>query len=51
MKKLWLNDVSIIPKKFSNIGYNEKVQLNAYKRLLDNEYLISIHDINNYSCI
>ena len=23
----------------------EKVQLNAYKRLFDNEYLISIHDI------
>ena len=29
----------------------EKVQLNAYKRLFDNEYLISIHDINSYSCI
>ena len=25
-----------------------KVQLNAYKRLFDNEYLISIHDISNY---
>ena len=29
----------------------EKVQLNAYKRFFDNEYLISIHDINSYSCI
>ena len=27
----------------------EKVQLNVYKRLFDNEYLISIHDINSYS--
>ena len=26
----------------------EKVQLNAYKRLFDNEYLISIHDIMRY---
>ena len=26
-----------------------KVQLNVYKRLFDNEYLISIHDINSYS--
>ena len=31
--------------------YEKKLQLNAYKRLFDNEYLISIHDINNYSCI
>ena len=29
----------------------EKVQLNAYKRLFDNEYLISIHAISSYSCI
>ena len=29
----------------------EKVQLNVYKRLCDNEYLISIHDIGSYSCI
>ena len=29
----------------------EKVQSNAYKKLFDNEYLISIHDINSYSCI
>ena len=29
----------------------EKVQLNVYKILFDNEYLISIHDINIYSCI
>ena len=29
----------------------EKVQLHAYKRLFDNEYLISIHDISSYSCI
>ena len=29
----------------------EKVQLNAYKRLFDIEYLISIHDISSYSCI
>ena len=29
----------------------EIVQLNVYKRLFDNEYLISIHDINSYSCI
>ena len=29
----------------------EKIQLNAYKRLFDNEYIISIHDINSYSCI
>ena len=27
----------------------EKVQLNVYKRLFDNEYLISIHDISIYS--
>ena len=26
----------------------EKIQLNVYKRLFDNEYLISIHDINIY---
>ena len=26
----------------------EKVQLNVYKRLFDNEYLISIHDIMGY---
>ena len=26
----------------------EKLQLNAYKRLFDNEYFISIHDINSY---
>ena len=25
-----------------------KLQLNAYKRLFDNEYLISIHDIMRY---
>ena len=29
----------------------EKVQLNVYKRLFDNEYLTSIHDISSYSCI
>ena len=29
----------------------DKVQLNVYKRLFDNEYLISIHDISSYSCI
>ena len=29
----------------------EKVQLNVYKILFYNEYLISIHDINSYSCI
>ena len=29
----------------------EKVQLNVYKRLFDNEYLISIQDISSYSCI
>ena len=29
----------------------EKVQLNVYKRLFDNEYFISIHDIDSYSCI
>ena len=29
----------------------EKVQLHAYKRLFDKEYLISIHDISSYSCI
>ena len=29
----------------------EKVQLNVYKRLFDNEYLISIYDISSYSCI
>ena len=29
----------------------EKVQLNVYKILFDNEYIISIHDINRYSCI
>ena len=28
-----------------------KVQLNVYKILFDNEYLISIHDISSYSCI
>ena len=26
----------------------EKVQLNAFKRLFDNEYLIHIYDINSY---
>ena len=31
--------------------YEKKLQLNAYKILFDNEYLISIHDINSYSCI
>ena len=29
----------------------EKVQLNVYKRLFDNEYLINIHDIGSYLCI
>ena len=29
----------------------EKIQLNVYKRLFENEYLISIHDISRYSCI
>ena len=29
----------------------EKVQLNVYKRLFDNKYLISINDISSYSCI
>ena len=29
----------------------EKVQLNVYKRLFDNEYLISVHNISSYSCI
>ena len=29
----------------------DKIQLNVYKRLFDNEYLISIHDISSYSCI
>ena len=29
----------------------EKVKLNVYKRLFDNECLISIHDISSYSCI
>ena len=28
----------------------EKVQLNVYKKLFDNEYLICIHDISSYSC-
>ena len=28
--------------------YEKKLQLNAYKRLFDNEYLISIHDIRRY---
>ena len=28
--------------------YEKKLQLNAYKRLFDNEYLISIHDIMRY---
>ena len=27
----------------------EKIQLNVYKRLFDNEYPISIHDISSYS--
>ena len=27
---------------------NFKLQLNSYKRLFDNEYLISIHDIMRY---
>ena len=26
----------------------DKVQLNVYKRLFDNEYLVSIHDISSY---
>ena len=34
-----------------NFFLYEKVQLNAYKSLFDNEYLINIHDINSYSCI
>ena len=29
----------------------EKVQLNVYKKLFENEHLISIHDISRYSCI
>ena len=29
----------------------EKLQLNVYKRLFENKYLISIHDISKYSCI
>ena len=29
----------------------EKVQLNVYKRLFENKYLISIHDISRYSYI
>ena len=29
----------------------EKVQLNVYKRLFDNKYLLSIHDISGYSCL
>ena len=29
----------------------EKVQLNVYKRLFENAYLISIHNISRYSCI
>ena len=29
----------------------EKVQLNVYKRLFDNEYFRSIHDFSGYSCI
>ena len=29
----------------------EKVQLNVYKKLFENEYLIRIHDISMYSCI
>ena len=29
----------------------EKVQINVYKRLFDNEYLVNIHDISSYSCI
>ena len=29
----------------------EKVKLNVYKILFDNEYLIIIHDISSYSCI
>ena len=29
----------------------EKVQLNVYKIIFDNEYFISIHDISSYSCI
>ena len=33
------------------ILFYEKVQLNVYKRLFDNEYLISIHNISSYSCI
>ena len=28
--------------------YEKKLQLNAYKRLFDNEYLISIQDIMRY---
>ena len=29
----------------------EKLQLNVYKRLFDNENLIIIHDISSYLCI
>ena len=29
----------------------EKIQLNVYKRLFDNEYLLNIHNIGSYLCI
>ena len=29
----------------------EKIKLNVYKKLFDNEYLISVHDISSYSYI
>ena len=45
-----LNHISQIksPNDTYNFFYMKKIQLNAYKRYFDNEYLISIHDINSY---
>ena len=38
-------------KGYINVLLYEKVQLNVYKILFDNEYIIYIHDISSYSCI
>ena len=43
--------ITCVMKAKDNTLVYEKIQLNVYKRLFDNEYIISIHDINSYSCI
>ena len=44
--------ITCVMKVGDNTGiillYEKKLQINAYKRLFDKEYLISIHDIMRY---